>query len=100
MIGIVFGTTLDVAHDKLNLMSTEYEKFWKVEIERIISSRYEYTIIFSNGDIWHCVEANSFSSRGRRCNIALIDKNISKEVISSIILPCIIKYPYGAVGYY
>ena len=100
MIGIVFGTTLDVARDKLNLMSTEYEKFWKVEIERIISSRYEYTIIFSNGDIWRCAEANGFSSRGRRCNIALIDKNISKEVISSIILPCIIKYPYGAVGYY
>lgn len=100
MIGIVFGTTLDVARDKLNLMSTEYEKFWKVEIERIIYSRYEYTIIFFNGDIWHCAEINGFSSRGRRCNIALIDKNIPKEVVSSIILPCIINYPYGAVGYY
>ena len=29
-----------------------------------------------------------------------IYKNISKEVVSSIILPCIINYPYGAVGYY
>ena len=97
MIGIVFGTTLDVAHDKLNLMSKEYESFWKINIEKVISYHNEYTIIFSNGDIWHCVEANGFSSRGRRCNIALIDKNISKEEISSIILTCIIKYPYGTV---
>ena len=100
MIGIVFGTTLDVAHDKLNLMSKEYESFWKINIEKVISYHNEYTIIFSNGDIWRCAEANSFSSRGRRCNIGLIDKNIPKEVVSSIILPCIINYPYGAVGYY
>ena len=100
MIGIVFGTTLDVAHDKLNLMSKEYESFWKINIEKVISYHNEYTIIFSNGDIWRCAEANGFSSRGRRCNIALIDKNIPKEVVGSIILPCIINYPYGAVGYY
>ena len=100
MIGIVFGTTLDVAYDKLNLMSKEYESFWKINIEKVISYHNEYTIIFSNGDIWRCAEANGFSSRGRRCNIALIDKNIPKEVVSSIILPCIINYPYGAVGYY
>ena len=100
MRGIVFGATLDVARDKLNLMSTEYEKFWKVEIERIISSRYEYKIIFSNGDIWACMAANNGNCCGRRCNIALIDRNISKEIVDSIILPCLVRYPYGAVGYY
>ena len=100
MKGIVFGATLTSARNKLDKIRAEYESFWKINIEKVISYHNEYTIIFSNGDIWHCVEANDFSSRGRRCNIALIDKNISKEVISSIILPCIIKYPYGAVGYY
>ena len=100
MKGIVFGATLNSARNKLEKIRAEYESFWKINIEKVISYHNEYTIIFSNGDIWHCVEANGFSSRGRRCNIALIDKNISKEVISSIILPCIIKYPYGAVGYY
>ena len=100
MIGIIFGSTLDSARDKLDKMTIEYKRFWKVEVKKVISSKYEYTIIFSNGDMWRCAEANGFSSRGRRCNIALIDKNIPKEVVSSIILPCIINYPYGAIGYY
>lgn len=100
MRGIVFGATLDVARDKLNTMSTEYEKFWDVGIERIISSRHEYTIMFSNGDIWRCVEANGSSCCGRRCNVALIDRNISKEIVDCMILPCVARYPYGAVGYY
>ena len=100
MKGIVFGATLNSARNKLDKIRAEYESFWKINIEKVISYHNEYTIIFSNGDIWRCAEANGFSSRGRRCNIALIDKNISKEIISSIILPCIIKYPYGAIGYY
>lgn len=100
MRGIVFGATLESARDKLNEMSTEYEKFWKVEIERIISSRYEYTIIFSNGDIWRCANANGGNCCGRRCNVALIDKNISKDIRDCIILPCVTRQPYGAVGYY
>ena len=100
MRGIVFGTTLDVARDKLNKISTEYEKFWNVEIERIISSRHEYKMIFSNGDIWQCAEAIGASCCGRRCNIALIDRNISKEIVDCIILPCLVRQPFGAIGYY
>ena len=100
MRGIVFGTTLDVARDKLNLMSTEYEKFWKVEIERIISSRHEYKMIFSNGDIWQCAEAIGANCCGRRCNIALVDRKIPREVVETIIRPCLVRYPYGALGYY
>ena len=100
MRSIVFGATLESARDKLNEMSIEYEKFWKVEIERIISSRYEYTIIFSNGDVWRCAITNGASCCGRRCNVALIDRNISKEIRDRIILPCVTRQPYGAVGYY
>ena len=100
MRGIVIGTTLDVARDKLNLMSTDYERFWKVEIERIISSRYEYKIIFSNGDIWTCMAANKYNCCGRRCNIALVDKNISKKVVDCIIRPLLVRQPFGAIGYY
>lgn len=98
--GIVFGATLDSARDKLNKMSTEYERFWSVEIEKIISSRHEYIMIFSNGDIWRCAEMNRSSCCGRRCNIALIDRDIPKEIVSQVILPCIVRDPYGAVGYY
>lgn len=100
MRGIVFGTTLDVARDKLSLMSTDYERFWKVEIERIISSRDEYKIIFSNGDIWTCLAANKYSGCGKRCNIALVDRNISKKIVDCVIRPCLVRQPFGAIGYY
>lgn len=100
MRGLVFGATLDVARDKLNRISTEYERFWNVEIERIISSRYEYTMIFSNGDVWRCVKADKTHCRGRKCNIALVDRTIPREVVETIIRPCVVRDPYGALGYY
>ena len=100
MRGIVIGTTLDVARNKLNLMSTDYERFWKVEIERIISSRYEYKIIFSNGDIWTCMAANNGNCCGRRCNIALVDRNIPKKIVDYVIRPLLVRQPFGAIGYY
>lgn len=100
MRGIVFGATLDSARDKLNKIGAEYERFWKIEIERIISSRHEYTMIFSNGDIWRCAEMNGSSRYGRPCNVAIIDRNIPKETVDCVILPCVVRNPYGAVGYY
>jgi hypothetical protein len=32
--------------------------------------------------------------------IALIDRKISKEIVDCIILPCLVRYLYGAIGYY
>lgn len=99
MRGIVFGSTLDVARDRLNRMSADYERFWNVEIERIISSRHEYKMIFSNGDVWEAVELNKYNGCGKRCNIALIDFKIPKEERWRAEV-CVVKRPYGAIGYY
>lgn len=99
MRGIVFGATLDSARDKLNKMIDLYEKFWNVEVEKIISSRHQYKVLFSNGDAWDGVELNGSNCCGRRCNVALIDRNVpqSERWRAEV---CIVNQPYGAIGYY
>lgn len=39
-------------------------------------------------------------SRGRACNIALIDSNIDEEIVYTVIMPTVKSYPYRAYNFY
>ena len=54
---------------------------------------------FSNGDTWEVV-ATSDRSRGRACNVSLIEKCTPEEIVNQVILPCTKNSPYRAYNYY
>lgn len=68
-------------------------------IKKIKKTSCDYEIIFFNNDIWRIVPATKYS-KGYRCNISLIDRDIEKSIISDIILPMTISTPYSAYNYY
>lgn len=57
------------------------------------------SIYFKNGDKWYLISATQ-SQRGRACNISLIDTEIDKKIIDTIIFPTIKSLPYRAYNYY
>ena len=54
------------------------------------------TAEFSNGDKWTVIPANE-NSRGARCNIAYIERNIDYNVYRTIISPSVYDCPYSAI---
>lgn len=70
-----------------------------IEIVKKITSGGNQQILFSNGDIWTVCYASD-SARGSCCNISLIEKNIPKQIIETIIIPCTKALPYTAFKYY
>lgn len=71
----------------------------EIEIVKKITSGGNQQILFSNGDIWNVCYASD-SARGSCCNISLIEKNIPKQIIETIIIPCTKALPYTAFKYY
>ena len=80
MRGIVWGLDRPTCGGKLDTLITEYE------------------VIFENGDIWRAVVATE-SSRGRKCNISLVDSRIPYEYMP--IIECSTTCPpFHAISYY
>lgn len=58
-----------------------------------------YEAYFENGDYWRTAGITDHF-RGFKCNISLVDYDISKNVLQSLIEPCTIRKPFSAIGYY
>ena len=55
------GDYVDIANEDISELTDKITKFG-VNIEKVISYHNEYTIIFSNGDIWRCAEASELTA--------------------------------------
>ena len=62
-------------------------------IEKIFNSSHEFKICFKNGSLISFINTSG-NARGIRRHLLIIDKNISEDVIRSIILPCWTPYYY------
>ena len=59
----------------------------------------DYSINFINGDTWRIAPACE-SQKASRCNVALIDDEISEDFVNLVIMHCLTAYPYQAYNYY
>lgn len=103
MKGIIWYINNDAGLYELDNIKNNYQRkginFLQAKTySRSKKNKDEY-IIFENGDEWRTCYASD-SARGNCCNISLIEKNISKRIIDTIIVPCTKALPYTAFKYY
>ena len=98
MRGAVWGSTFEVARQKLQQIVEDYKRIGIRTIRYVNCSSATFAE-FENGDIWKALRASD-SSRGSKINVSYIDYNISEEVINTIIKPSTIAYPFQAIHYY
>lgn len=99
MRGVIFGATIEKARRKFDTLIEEYQKYWDIAPARIITNCSTCKVQFTNGDIWDAVGCTESNFRGRKANVILIDYDISLEDKDRIRY-CLVKYPYGAIGYF
>ena len=68
-------------------------------VEKEVYNFSDYSIKFINGDTWRIAPATE-SQKASRCNVALIDNEISEDFINLIIMRCLTAHPYTAYNYY
>lgn len=100
MRGIVYCSSFERGVQQLEQIIQDYE---------VMGITYEFrnyrrgittcSVEFINGDHWKVVAASD-RARGNCCNVAYIDRNISTEIIETVIIPTIKSKPYQAYRYY
>ena len=100
MRGIVYCSSFERGVQQLEQIIRDYE---------VMGITYDFrnyrrgittcSIEFINGDYWKVVTASD-RARGNCCNVAYIDRNISIEIIETVIMPTIKGRPYQAYRYY
>lgn len=98
MKGIVWGNRWISAVNKLDQIALKYE-YLHISPIQIIKTKNEYTITYENGDNWRAIRGNT-NSRGYKCNISYIDREIADDIVDTIIKPCTIDFPYHGFEYY
>ena len=98
MKGIVWGNRWISAVNKLDQIALKYE-YLHISPIQIIKTKNEYTIAYENGDNWRAIRGNT-NSRGYKCNISYIDREIADDIIDTIIKPCTTDFPYHGFEYY
>ena len=84
--------------EQLKTIIDNYERM-KIPVTKNHFSKYGAYAVFENGDIWKVAGAND-SSRGNRCNISYIERNIDYDVYRTIIAPGMICFPFSAVRFW
>lgn len=98
MKGIVWGNRWISAVNKLDQIALKYE-YLHINPVQIVKTKTEYTITYENGDNWRAVRGNT-NSRGYKCNISYIDREIADDIVDTIIKPCTTCFPYHGFEYY
>ena len=92
MRGIVWGSTQDIAINKLIQVIKEYNMIDILPKQEVISKNNAW-VKFENGDYWVAVGTWE-SARGRKANISYVDRAIDKEFFNTVIKHCTIGFPY------
>lgn len=98
MKGIVWYKDKTEGFEKLKEIQQQYEKMlYKTTQIKSINNSFEMQC--ENGDFWiACPARDCF--RGHKCNISYIQRGIPENVISTIIRPSTVAYPYQAFKYW
>lgn len=98
MKGLVFGRTFERASRELDDITENYKRY-RYKVVKKIKTKYQYQVVFDNGDVWRATNASE-SSRGSKANVAYIDREIDDEVVQTVILRCVAMGPWNATHYY
>lgn len=98
MKGIVWGNRWISAVNQLDKIAIKYKQL-HINPVQIIKTKTEYTITYENGDNWRAIRCNT-NSRGYKCNISYIDREIADDIVDTIIKPCTTCFPYHGFEYY
>lgn len=92
MRGIVWGSTQDIATNKLIQVIKEYSMIGIIP-DREVITKHNAWVKFENGDYW--VACGSVeSARGYKANISYVDRAINKDFFNIVIKHCTIGFPY------
>lgn len=98
MKGIIWYKTKQKGLERFDRLIEDYAKV-NIGVLAIKNNYSETYVRFLNDDIWMVVLATEHS-RGRACNIALIDSDIDEEIVYTVIMPTVKSYPYRAYNFY
>lgn len=96
MKGVVWCTTIKDGNEKLEEIIKDYMQCGITIQDKRSSALVGSYVRFSNGDSWQVRRAND-SSKGVRCNISYIQRNISYDIYNVIIRTCMFNYPFSAI---
>ena len=97
--GIIFGRTFEAAKEKMIALIKDYETYWEIKPIAETMCKNDMWVKFSNGDTWRVKSAYTIDSlRGYKCNIVLLDYNLSEEICNYA--KTILINPIKAIGYY
>ena len=99
VIGIVWYNDLDSGWQKFKEIINEYKIY---EHHKILADDWlalSRSVLFNNGDIWSLIPAQEYS-RGHRCNVSYIPRNINQNIYHNIILRSTTRPPFQAYYYY
>ena len=82
MKGIVWGNRWISAVNQLDKIAIKYKQL-HINPVQIIKTKTEYTITYENGDNWRAIRGNT-NSRGYKCNISYIDREIADDIVDSV----------------
>lgn len=98
MKGIVWGNRWISAVNQLDKIAIKYKQL-HINPVQIVKTKTEYTITYENGDNWRAIRGNT-NSRGYKCNISYIDREIADDIVDTVIKPCTTCFPYHGFEYY
>lgn len=96
MRGAIFTTDYEKG---LIMLSDIVSNYYDVEVVDDICSADSRQVRLENGDSWALITSR-FGARGRRLNVAYIDRSLGVNFIKEIILPCLICSPFSATHYF
>ena len=98
MKGIIWYKEKQKGLERLDRLIEDYAKI-NIGVLTIRDNQLDTYIHFLNDDVWFLVPATD-RSRGRACNVSLIDSRIDKHIINTIIMPTVKANPYRAYNFY
>lgn len=100
MRGIVWGSSFQIAKNKLKEIEEQYERLgYKPLTKRNGNASNTYELVYANGDMWQAVRVSE-NARGYKVNVSYIDRAIPDHLIDTIIKPATISPPYTAIHYF
>lgn len=95
MKGVIWCTNLSDGNKMLEEIINKY-KYSGIDLNDYKINFYNSFATFNNRDYWSVRKASE-QSRGIRCNIAYIQRNIPYNIYRTIIEPTIVEYPFSAI---
>lgn len=103
MVGIIWRLGGQQSYeDAVSYLETvvlsEYKQMG-IKIKNKTAEKYDYHVMFENGDLWRIVLLND-TARGYKANVSLIPYDTPPELVNGIVVNVTTRMPFQAFNYY